>query len=72
MAISAARALVCIGIGTLCTALIASAAAGQTTGSTPLVLVPQSTRGADLFRLYCATCHGIEGQGHAGAEDGAV
>ena len=42
----------------------ASAAMAQSTGPAPLPLVPEGMRGADLFRLYCATCHGRDGAGH--------
>ena len=57
------RVLGCMGF--LCSVLVAAAtAAAQTTGPQQLPLVPQSMRGADLFRLYCATCHGRDGQGH--------
>jgi mono/diheme cytochrome c family protein len=42
----------------------AAAAVGQSTGPAPLKLVPESMRGADLFRLYCASCHGRDGGGH--------
>lgn len=44
-------------------ALTAVAAGGQHTGPPSLPLVPESMRGADLFRLYCATCHGRDGRG---------
>ncbi len=27
----------------------------------------RSTKGADLFRAYCASCHGTDGQGHGPA-----
>lgn len=42
----------------------AGTAVGQTTGPAPAKLVPDSMRGADLFRLYCSSCHGRDGQGH--------
>jgi len=29
----------------------------------------RSTKGADLFRAYCASCHGTDGQGHGPAAD---
>jgi len=49
----------------LALALITSGtAAGQTTGPAPLKLVPASMRGVDLFRVYCASCHGRDGTGH--------
>ena len=37
--------------------------AGQQTGRTPPPLLIPSMVGADLFRFYCATCHGREGKG---------
>jgi mono/diheme cytochrome c family protein len=55
---------VLVWIALFCIALAAGAAGGQTTGPRPLPLVPESMRGADLFRLYCATCHGRDGHGH--------
>lgn len=42
----------------------AAVATGQTTGPAPPRLVPDSMRGADLYRVYCASCHGRDGQGH--------
>lgn len=35
----------------------------QTTGPAPVKLLIDSLAGPDLFRAYCATCHGIEGRG---------
>jgi mono/diheme cytochrome c family protein len=53
-----------LGIALLCLLMVTSAARGQITGPPPLPLVPESMRGEDLFRLYCATCHGRDGRGH--------
>ena len=38
-------------------------AAGQQTGRTPSPLVIPSLYGGDLYRFYCASCHGREGKG---------
>ncbi len=40
-----------------------SGVAGQGTGGTSLPLVIPSMSGGDLFRFYCASCHGRDGQG---------
>ena len=37
--------------------------AGQQTGRTPPPLLIPSMAGGDLFRFYCASCHGREGKG---------
>jgi mono/diheme cytochrome c family protein len=37
--------------------------AGQQTGRTPPPLLIPSVSGGDLFRFYCASCHGREGKG---------
>jgi mono/diheme cytochrome c family protein len=37
--------------------------AGQQTGRTPPPLLIPSVAGGDLFRFYCASCHGREGKG---------
>jgi hypothetical protein len=37
--------------------------AGQQTGRTPPPLLIPSVSGGDLFRFYCASCHGREGRG---------
>jgi mono/diheme cytochrome c family protein len=36
----------------------------QTTVPTPPPLVLSSMAGGDLFRFYCASCHGADGRGH--------
>jgi mono/diheme cytochrome c family protein len=36
----------------------------QTTFRTPPPLVIRSMAGGDLFRFYCASCHGSDGRGH--------
>ena len=38
-------------------------AGGQTTGPRIPALVIDSMYGPDLFRMYCATCHGPDGKG---------
>jgi len=40
-----------------------SGAAGQQTAGTPSPLVIPSMSGGDLFRFYCASCHGRDGKG---------
>jgi mono/diheme cytochrome c family protein len=55
----------------ICGALVALAlmrawdvrVAGQQTGRTPPPLLIPSMSGGDLFRFYCASCHGREGKG---------
>ena len=37
--------------------------AGQQRGGTPAQLVIPSMSGGDLFRFYCASCHGRDGKG---------
>jgi mono/diheme cytochrome c family protein len=44
-------------------AALGSTARLQTTGSTIPPLVIKSLDGRDLFRFYCATCHGATGTG---------
>ena len=50
-----------------CAALILAAfpaiGAGQQTGPTTPPLVIESMYGPDLYRFYCATCHGRDGKG---------
>jgi Cytochrome C oxidase, cbb3-type, subunit III len=50
-----------------CVALLIPAftvlAVGQKTGPNMPPLVIESMYGPDLYRLYCATCHGRDGQG---------
>ena len=41
-----------------------AAVAGQQTGGTPPPLVIPSMSGGDLFRFYCASCHGRDGKGN--------
>jgi mono/diheme cytochrome c family protein len=36
----------------------------QTTVRTPPPLIIPSMSGSDLFRFYCASCHGPDGRGH--------
>lgn len=38
-------------------------ARAQTTGPAPVKLLIDSLAGPDLFRAYCATCHGEDGRG---------
>jgi mono/diheme cytochrome c family protein len=41
--------------------------AGQNTSSSTPPLVIESMYGPDLYRLYCATCHGRDGKGNGPA-----
>ena len=54
-----------------CAALIlagfTASGAGQQTGPTTPPLVIESMYGPDLFRFYCATCHGRDGKGQGPA-----
>ena len=43
--------------------LAALIARGQTTGPRQPPLVIPSMAGQDLYRFYCATCHGVDGKG---------
>jgi len=36
----------------------------QTTAHTSPPLIIKSMAGGDLFRFYCASCHGVDGRGH--------
>jgi mono/diheme cytochrome c family protein len=47
----------------LISALAARGVAGQQNGRTPPPLVIPSMSGGDLFRFYCASCHGRDGKG---------
>jgi mono/diheme cytochrome c family protein len=52
--------------GVLALALIGGggvALGGQRTGRTPPPLLIPSVAGGDLFRFYCASCHGRDGKG---------
>src|SRR3990172_1216399 len=45
----------------------AMASAGQKTSSGTPPLVIESMYGPDLYRFYCATCHGRDGKGNGPA-----
>jgi mono/diheme cytochrome c family protein len=55
-------------IAALCGVLLVTGAVGavsmQETGASLPRLVPRSVAGEDLFRFYCATCHGRDGKGN--------
>jgi mono/diheme cytochrome c family protein len=54
-------------VGAVLTLVLAGASSLQTsahqTGRKPAPLVLQSMSGDDLFRFYCASCHGVAGKG---------
>lgn len=50
------------------TGVLATPAWSQTTGGAPRTLVIPSMSGSDLFRFYCASCHGPDGKGHGPVE----
>ncbi len=53
-----------VAIGIVCIALLAcSAEAGQQTGPVVPPLISESAYGPDLYRAYCASCHGKDGRG---------
>jgi mono/diheme cytochrome c family protein len=54
-------------IGACTATLMIGVAAGQTTGPRTPPLVIESMYGPDLYRAYCATCHGSEGKGNGPA-----
>jgi len=49
-----------VGIGLVLTALPAQKRVGENPGEKVLM---DSLRGPELFRAYCATCHGVDGKG---------
>lgn len=55
------RLVACSGL--LIAALVVMAEANQTTGPRTPPLVDESMYGPDLFKLYCATCHGPDARG---------
>jgi hypothetical protein len=56
------RAAICAAV--LVTAGFTAASPGQKTGPVTPPLVIDSMYGPDLYRSYCATCHGFDGKGH--------
>ena len=55
---------VAVGCVVVCAwGLTATAASGQRTGPSTPPLVIESMYGPDLYRLYCATCHGRDARG---------
>ena len=58
---TSAKAAVCVAL--LVGGFAASAGAGQKTGPASPPPVIESLYGPDLYRHYCATCHGRDGKG---------
>jgi mono/diheme cytochrome c family protein len=44
--------------------LVSNVEAGQQTGPVVPPLISESTYGPDLYRAYCASCHGKDGRGN--------
>ncbi len=66
------RVMKTIAIAAVSTALLVGGfavtfAAGQSTSPATPPLVIESMYGPDLYRLYCATCHGRDGKGNGPA-----
>jgi len=57
------RIVWCVGVFVAAVAAMAAIAAGQTTGPRLPPLAIESMYGPDLYRFYCATCHGRDGKG---------
>ena len=57
-----ARAVICAVV--LVLAGFTAGGAGQKTGPATPPLVIESMYGPDLYRFYCATCHGADGKGN--------
>jgi mono/diheme cytochrome c family protein len=57
------RGIGCIVLVLAASAPIALAVAPQTTAGNPTLTI-RSLAGGDVFKFYCATCHGGDGQGH--------
>jgi mono/diheme cytochrome c family protein len=58
-----------VALGLVCTVFVGAGSQGQTAPAaedqpTPLI---NSVKGPDLFRAYCASCHGVDGKGHGPA-----
>ena len=49
--------------GAVCAGYVLVTAAGQTTGPRLPPLSDQSTYGPDVYKHYCASCHGTDGKG---------
>jgi hypothetical protein len=56
-----------VSFAALLVAAFTVVASGQKTGPNMPPLVIESMYGPDLYRLYCATCHGRDGKGHGPA-----
>lgn len=56
------RSLVCITLLLCCLVAVADAAQQAASSSHPESLI-YSLKGPDLFRAYCASCHGLSGKG---------
>jgi mono/diheme cytochrome c family protein len=58
-----------VALGLVCTAFVGASSQAQTPPVTEHQLTPliNSVKGPDLFRAYCASCHGIDGKGRGPA-----
>jgi mono/diheme cytochrome c family protein len=53
-----------IGVALIVAAGIASGASAQVKVPQDQPLIIKSTAGADLFKFYCSSCHGLDGKGN--------
>jgi mono/diheme cytochrome c family protein len=52
-----------LATGLLLTAIGLAASGQRTTPPVPAPMMPPSLYGRDIFELYCAPCHGLDGRG---------
>jgi mono/diheme cytochrome c family protein len=66
---SGGAARLVLALGLVCTAFMAASSQAQTAAAVedqPIPLI-NSVKGPELFRAYCASCHGVDGKGHGPA-----